>query len=104
LRISGLISSLHELFLTDSIVRKGAKYCHVLAQNRPINPFEELRKSIFKNLINKRSPLYYSKIAQMQTEQQLLNQRVVAQPKSIAQQNLLNYSAICQSKSDSTKE
>jgi hypothetical protein len=103
LRISGLILPLNELFLTDGIVRKGAKYCHVLAQNRPINPFEELHRSLFLNFINKRPLLYFSKIAQMQTEQHLLNQRTVSQPKSIAQQNLLNYSAIRQSKSDSTK-
>jgi hypothetical protein len=41
LRISGLISSLHELFLTEGILRKGAKYCQMLTQNRPLEPYKE---------------------------------------------------------------
>ncbi len=41
LRISGLISLLHELFLTEGILRKGAKYRHLLTQNRPLEPYKE---------------------------------------------------------------
>jgi hypothetical protein len=41
LRISGLISSLHELFLTEGILRKGAKYRHMLAKNRLLDPYKE---------------------------------------------------------------
>jgi hypothetical protein len=41
LRISGIILSLHELFLTEGILRNGAKYHHMLAQNRPIDPNKE---------------------------------------------------------------
>jgi hypothetical protein len=41
LRISGLISSLHELLLTEGILRKGVKYRHMLAQNRPLDPYKE---------------------------------------------------------------